>query len=84
MSGLSCAHTGSIRQNGSVIVYIRLIQPGMIKRPMDTDLKLHMAPPYAMQTAARFRPNGRFTDFVCRCITCRHMGRIGELPARYM
>ena len=33
-------------------MYIKLIQPGMIKRPMDTDLKLHMAPPLGLLTVA--------------------------------
>lgn len=31
-------------------MYIKLIQPKMIKRPMDTDLKLHMAPPLGLLT----------------------------------
>lgn len=33
-------------------MYIKLIQPAMIKRPMDTDLKLHMAPPLGLLTVA--------------------------------
>lgn len=33
-------------------MYIKLIQPRMIKRPMDTDLKLHMAPPLGLLTVA--------------------------------
>ena len=33
-------------------MYIKLIQPRMIKRPMDTDLKLHMAPPLGLLTIA--------------------------------
>lgn len=33
-------------------MYIKLVQPGMIKRPMDTDLKLHMAPPLGLLTVA--------------------------------
>ncbi|MBR6809245.1 MAG: cobalamin-dependent protein, partial [Clostridia bacterium] len=33
-------------------MYIKLIQPGMIKRPMDTDLKIHMAPPLGLLTIA--------------------------------
>lgn len=31
-------------------MYIKLIQPKMIKRPMDTDLKIHMAPPLGLLT----------------------------------
>lgn len=31
-------------------MYIKLIQPKMIKRPMDTDIKLHMAPPLGLLT----------------------------------
>ena len=31
---------------------VKLIQPRMIKRPMDTDLKLHMAPPLGLLTVA--------------------------------
>ena len=31
-------------------MYIKLVQPKMIKRPMDTDLKLHMAPPLGLLT----------------------------------
>lgn len=33
-------------------MYIKLIQPRMIKRPMDTDIKLHMAPPLGLLTIA--------------------------------
>lgn len=33
-----------------MFVYIKLIQPKMIKRPMDTDLKIHMAPPLGLLT----------------------------------
>ncbi|MCR4759071.1 MAG: B12-binding domain-containing radical SAM protein [Oscillospiraceae bacterium] len=33
-------------------MYIKLVQPKMIKRPMDTDLKLHMAPPLGLLTVA--------------------------------
>lgn len=33
-------------------MYIKLIQPRMRKRPMDTDLKLHMAPPLGLLTIA--------------------------------
>ena len=33
-------------------MYIKLIQPKMHKRPMDTDLKLHMAPPLGLLTIA--------------------------------
>lgn len=33
-------------------MYIKLVQPRMIKRPMDTDLKLHMAPPLGLLTVA--------------------------------
>ena len=33
-------------------MYIKLIQPRMIKRPMDTDLKIHMAPPLGLLTIA--------------------------------
>lgn len=33
-------------------MYIKLVQPGMIKRPMDTELKLHMAPPLGLLTVA--------------------------------
>ena len=31
---------------------VKLIQPRMIKRPMDTDIKLHMAPPLGLLTVA--------------------------------
>ncbi len=31
-------------------MYIKLIQPKMIKRPMDTDIKIHMAPPLGLLT----------------------------------
>ena len=31
-------------------MYIKLIQPKMIKRPMDTDLKTHMSPPLGLLT----------------------------------
>ena len=31
---------------------VKLIQPRMIRRPMDTDLKLHMAPPLGLLTVA--------------------------------
>ena len=31
---------------------IKLIQPRMLMRPMDTDLKLHMAPPLGLLTVA--------------------------------
>lgn len=33
-------------------MYVKLIQPRMIKRPMDTDLKIHMAPPLGLLTVA--------------------------------
>ena len=33
-------------------MYIKLIQPKMKKRPMDTDLKTHMAPPLGLLTIA--------------------------------
>ncbi len=33
-------------------MYIKLIQPKMNKRPMDTDLKIHMAPPLGLLTVA--------------------------------
>lgn len=33
-----------------VTVYIKLIQPKMKKRPMDTNIKLHMAPPLGLLT----------------------------------
>ncbi|MBR1931852.1 MAG: radical SAM protein [Lachnospiraceae bacterium] len=33
-------------------MYIKLIQPKMRKRPMDTDIKLHMAPPLGLLTIA--------------------------------
>lgn len=31
-------------------MYIKLIQPKMMKRPMDTDIKTHMAPPLGLLT----------------------------------
>ena len=31
-------------------MYVKLIQPKMIKRPMDTDLKTHMSPPLGLLT----------------------------------
>ena len=31
-------------------MYIKLIQPKMSKRPMDTDIKIHMAPPLGLLT----------------------------------
>ncbi len=33
-------------------MYVKLIQPGMRKRPMDTDLKTHMSPPLGLLTVA--------------------------------
>ncbi|NCB92685.1 MAG: B12-binding domain-containing radical SAM protein [Clostridia bacterium] len=33
-------------------MYIKLIQPKMKKRPMDTDIKIHMAPPLGLLTIA--------------------------------
>lgn len=33
-------------------MYIKLVQPKMLRRPMDTDLKLHMAPPLGLLTVA--------------------------------
>lgn len=33
-------------------MYIKLIQPKMEKRPMDTDIKIHMAPPLGLYTIA--------------------------------
>lgn len=38
-------------------MYIKLVQPRMIKRPMDTDLKLHMAPPLGLLTIANILRN---------------------------
>jgi len=38
-------------------MYIKLIQPFMQKRPMDTDLKLHMAPPLGLLTIANLLRN---------------------------
>lgn len=38
-------------------MYIKLIQPRMIKRPMDTDIKLHMAPPLGLLTIANMLRN---------------------------
>ena len=31
-------------------LYIKLIQPKMLRRPMDTGIKLHMAPPLGLLT----------------------------------
>ena len=31
-----------------------------------------------------YRKYGRFTDFICKCITYQRMGKIGELLAKYM
>ena len=31
-------------------MYIKLIQPKMVRRPMDTDIKLHMSPPLGILT----------------------------------
>ncbi len=43
-------------------MFVKLIQPRMIKRPMDTDLKLHMAPPLGLLTiAAILTPKHRVT-----------------------
>ena len=38
-------------------MYIKLIQPKMIKRPMDTDIKLHMAPPLGLLTIVNLLRN---------------------------
>ena len=38
-------------------MYIKLIQPKMKKRPMDTDLKIHMAPPLGLLTIAAMFEN---------------------------
>ena len=35
---------------GVIAVYVKLIQPKMRKRPMDTDLKTHMSPPLGLLT----------------------------------
>lgn len=37
---------------GEKMSYVKLIQPKMNKRPMDTDIKLHMAPPLGLLTIA--------------------------------
>ena len=34
------------------MAYVKLVQPKMNKRPMDTDIKLHMAPPLGLLTIA--------------------------------
>ena len=34
------------------MAYVKLIQPGMRKRPVDTDIKLHMSPPLGLLTIA--------------------------------
>ena len=38
-------------------MYIKLIQPKMIKRPMDTDIKTHMAPPLGLLTIVNLLRN---------------------------
>lgn len=38
-------------------MYIKLIQPKMEKRPMDTDVKIHMAPPLGLLTIANIFQN---------------------------
>ena len=38
-------------------MYIKLIQPKMKKRPMDTDIKTHMAPPLGLLTIANMVRN---------------------------
>ena len=38
-------------------MYIKLIQPKMIKRPMDTDIKIHMAPPLGLLTIVNLLQN---------------------------
>lgn len=38
-------------------MYIKLIQPKMIKRPMDTDIKIHMAPPLGLLTIVNLLRN---------------------------
>lgn len=38
-------------------MYIKLIQPKMIKRPMDTDIKIHMAPPLGLLTIVNILRN---------------------------
>ncbi|MBQ6715303.1 MAG: B12-binding domain-containing radical SAM protein [Clostridia bacterium] len=41
-------------------MYIKLIQPKMKKRPMDTDIKTHMAPPLGLLTVASLlRPHNK-------------------------
>ena len=34
------------------MAYVKLIQPKMLKRPVDTGLKLHMSPPLGILTIA--------------------------------
>ena len=38
-------------------MYIKLIQPKMRRRPMDTDIKLHMSPPLGLLTIAAMLRN---------------------------
>lgn len=38
-------------------MYIKLVQPRMCKRPMDTDIKTHMAPPLGLLTVANLLRN---------------------------
>lgn len=43
-------------------MYIKLIQPKMHKRPMDTDMKIRMSPPLGLYTIANmFRENHRIS-----------------------
>ena len=39
------------------MAFVKLIQPGMIKRPIDTDIKIHMAPPLGLLTIAGILKN---------------------------
>ncbi|MBR5090442.1 MAG: cobalamin-dependent protein, partial [Ruminiclostridium sp.] len=39
-------------------MYIKLIQPKMRRRHMDTDIKLHMSPPLGLLTIANILRNG--------------------------
>lgn len=43
-------------------LYIKLIQPKMLRRPMDTDIKLHMAPPLGLLTIVSLLRNDHHVE----------------------
>ena len=52
---------------------VKLIQPRMERRPMDTAIKSRMAPPLGLLTVA-----------LCRLISYERIGRWGEKLSKYL